>query len=623
MAKGKLSNSLVWILLGLLIVALAGFSAGGFGVNVRSIGKVGDQDIPAAAYANTLQQEIRALSQQTQQNITFEQALGFGLDGQVLEQVIAVTALDNEVSQMGLSVGDEVVRQTILNTPAFRGLDGEFDRVSYSEVMRNSGVDEREYEASVRRDTARALLVNAVSRGTTASESYINTLYEFLASRRNFAWTTVTSASAGASESTPTDADLLAYYTENPELFSLPERKSLAYVWVTPDMLMDEIDVDEDTLRGLYEERSEVYQRPARRLLERLVIPSVEEADAASARLTSGDVTFEALVEERGLSLDDVNMGTVTERDLEAGAEVFALEEPGLTGVLPSSLGPAIFRVNAILVEQITPFEEARDSLATSIRQDRAARQIEDRAGDYDDLLAGGATLEEVAQDGFLQYGTLEYYPGVEPGVDDGILAYQAFQQTASLTNEGDFAEIRQLEDGGLFAVEFLETLPEVLQPIEDVRDQVDQAWRDAEAIEVVMMAASELAEAWRQGDVPGNAGYSLTNEVDVVRSSSIPDTPPSFVTDVFEMEPEEVRVIEFGDQAIVVRLTATLEPDPDNAELVAIRDTLELSTTQDLSQDIIALFTQSVQTTSRIQLDQGAIAAIHNGFLSPHGGGY
>ena len=47
MAKGsnKLSQTAVWILLGLLIIALGGFGATNLSGNIRTIGKVGDKHI--------------------------------------------------------------------------------------------------------------------------------------------------------------------------------------------------------------------------------------------------------------------------------------------------------------------------------------------------------------------------------------------------------------------------------------------------------------------------------------------------------------------------------------------------------------------------------------------------
>ncbi|MEM8980664.1 MAG: SurA N-terminal domain-containing protein [Pseudomonadota bacterium] len=619
MAKGKISNTLIWILLGLLVLALAGFSAGGFGVNVRSIGKVGDQEIPAPAYANALQQEINALSAQTRQQISFPQAVSLGIDGQVLQRVIAATALDFETTQMGLSVGDENVRREVLATPAFRGIDGSFDRVSYSEALRRSGLSEREYEEAIRRDTARALLVNGVTSGAAPSELYMDTLFDYIASRRNFSWFAVTAEGLETEPSTPDDATLQAYHSENPELFSLPERKKLNVAWVTPDMRFDEVTVDEETLRALYEERSNIYQRPARRLVERLVFQTVEEADAAAARLNAEEITFEELVEERGLALEDINMGTVTESDLTAGAEVFALEEPGTTGVLPSSLGPAIFRVNAILVASTTSFEDAQEALGAEIRQDRAARDIEARAADYDDLLAGGATLEEISDDGFFKYEVIEWFPGSEAE----IARYSAFQAAAAQIQEGDFAEIVQLDDGGLFAIEFVETLPETVQPYDVIQDEVLSAYLAAEEAEAVQTEATTLAEAWRNGEPPRSAGYELTNEIDILRSDSVPGTPPVLIAAVFEMEPEEVRVIENAGSSIVVRLTARLGPDPDDETLGAVRDQLAQGAERGMAEDMLALFSAAVQSEARIQLDQGAINAIHQSFTNPHGGGY
>jgi peptidyl-prolyl cis-trans isomerase D len=68
-ARGKGANIFVWIILGLLIVGLAGFGVGGFGGSVRSIGKVGDREITTSDYARALQQEIRAYEAQIGQPV--------------------------------------------------------------------------------------------------------------------------------------------------------------------------------------------------------------------------------------------------------------------------------------------------------------------------------------------------------------------------------------------------------------------------------------------------------------------------------------------------------------------------------------------------------------------------
>ena len=55
-----------------------------------------------------------------------------------------------------------------------------------------------------------------------------------------------------------------AYYAENPEAFTAPEVRQLSYAWLTPDMIQDEVTVDETALRALYEERLADFVQPER-----------------------------------------------------------------------------------------------------------------------------------------------------------------------------------------------------------------------------------------------------------------------------------------------------------------------------------------------------------------------
>src|SRR5690606_13946061 len=137
-------------------------------------------------------------------------------------------------------------------------------------------------------------------------------------------------------------------------------------------------------------ERAETYQQPERRLVERLVFGSADEAAAAWERLESGEVEFDALVEERGLTLDDIDIGDVTEKQLgPAGPAVFALTEPGLVGPVDTDLGPAILRMNGILAAENVSFEEAREEILHDYAGDQARRMIANMREQVNDVLAG------------------------------------------------------------------------------------------------------------------------------------------------------------------------------------------------------------------------------------------
>ncbi|MGP1356757.1 SurA N-terminal domain-containing protein, partial [Roseicyclus sp.] len=108
-AGKKLSNIFVWIILGLLFVALAGFGIGSFGGGASRVGRVGDVEITAQDYARALQNEIRARIAQTQTPVNLAQLRAQGVDEAVLRSLVARAALAHEAQRMGLSLGDEEV----------------------------------------------------------------------------------------------------------------------------------------------------------------------------------------------------------------------------------------------------------------------------------------------------------------------------------------------------------------------------------------------------------------------------------------------------------------------------------------------------------------------------------
>ena len=88
----KRGNTIIWILMGMLILGLGGFGARNFGTSVQEVGKVGTRQIDVRDYARALNREIAAASAQLGTNLTFAQAQSLGIDRQVQAQVIATTA---------------------------------------------------------------------------------------------------------------------------------------------------------------------------------------------------------------------------------------------------------------------------------------------------------------------------------------------------------------------------------------------------------------------------------------------------------------------------------------------------------------------------------------------------
>lgn len=616
MAKGgkrKASNIVVWILLGLLVVGLAGFGIGDFGGSVRSVGTVGDEEIETQDYALALQSQLAQLQRQTGQSLSMAEARSFGLDRMVLESLVTTAALDNEAQRIGLSVGDAVVRKQIVSLPAFQGIDGNFDREAYEFTLDRNGLTPRDFEEQIREEEARELLRRAVAAGAAPPSGHAETLAAWLGEERRFDWARLGPEMLEDPLPEPTQAELEEWHAENPEPFTAPETREITYVWLTPDMLLEQMEIDEAALRALYESREAEFNQPERRLVERLAFRDMAAAEAARAALAAGETSFDALVEERGLTLDDVDLGEVARGDLPSAADeaVFTLSEPGIAGPVETSLGPVLFRVNAVLNAQTVSFEEVRDELARDFAADRARRQIDDSMDDIEDLLAGGATLEEVAAETPMDLGTISY----DGESVEGLAAHDAFRLAAQQTRTGDFPELQSLPDGGIFALRVDEVTPPRLRPLDQVRDAVAEDWRTARTAERLRA----LAEEMRTQIIAGTSFEALDllarSAGPMTRNAPDEDAPGAVIERAFALGAGAVGIADDGEIFHLVRVTEVIPADlslPDTRELI---DAIRARQRADLAEDAFALFTRALREETPITLNPTALNAIHAQF--------
>ena len=611
----KASRSFIWIILILVMFGLGGYGATNFGRSNAAIGMVGDTEIDANTYFREISATLRAFQQQTGQALPIAQAQAFGLTQQALARVISAAAFDYEAQRIGISVGDERLRQEVLSIQAFQDMSGGgFSRDRYEFALQNAGLTAKEFEANLRADLTRGLLQGAVATGISAPDAFTDTIYSFVRESRDFTWAKLPLSALENAPGAPDEAALTAYYEANPGAFTLPEIKRLTYVWLTPENVAATLEVDEADLLAEYEARAEQYNVPERRLVERLTFPDQQAAQAAMDAINAGETTFEALVAERGFTLDDVDLGDKTESELgEAGPGIFALEQPGIIGPLPSLVGPAIFRMNAILSAQYTPFEEVRETLRTELASGAARNAIADMIPDLDDQLAGGATLEELAET--TEGLTLETMAW-DVTTTGGLSGYQGFQEAVAGMGEGDFPELIVLEDGGVFAMRVDSVEPARLQSLDEVRDAVVEAVTLEQNLEALEEQANAmLPKLTEQGESLASLGLAEIVEEGMGRSGAVEGTPADMLERVFEMQPDEWAILPDVDGVILVHLDRVNPADQTSEEAVAIKASISAQVAQEIGLDLENAFSAAIQQQAGITLDQAMINAVHSQF--------
>ncbi|WP_210526674.1 peptidyl-prolyl cis-trans isomerase [Rubellimicrobium arenae] len=608
MAARKGNKLVYWLMLGLIVLGFGGWFTGGGRVRSTDMGTVGGLELPAQTYANALQAQIRQMEQQTGQRPTMEQIQAMGLDRAVLAQVVTQRVLDAEAQRLGLSVGDIRVADAVRGTPAFQGVDGNFDRDLYREQLRRAGLTEASYENSLRGDTTRTILQAAVLGGVPEPVTYSRILAAYSNEKRSVTWAPV-GPEAVTSLPEPTDEDLQAYYDDHPDEFTAPEVRQISYAWLTPDMIQGQMSVSDQEIQDLYNSRLGEFVKEERRLVERLVFPDEQAAQAAKGRLDSGDVSFDALVEERGLLLSDIDLGDVSRSELDgAGDAVFGAASGSVVGPLPTGLGPALFRINAVIAADETTLEEATPDLRNEIANEKAQSVIADLRSQVEDLTAGGATIEDLAERTDLEPGQIDW----SEGMSDGPAAYQEFRDAAAAAREGDFPKPVDLSDGGLMVLRLDGVTPAELRPLDEVAADVRAGWDAQARREAVLAAAKAQAEAISAGARFEDQGLTPETEPALTRRGAVEGTPPDFVSTAFSLAQGEARALPVGDGAVVLRLDSITTAPEDDPAVVAERTTLASQISGAISRDIFDAFARQLQAGTEIRINDQAVAAVN-----------
>ncbi|MCH2164219.1 MAG: SurA N-terminal domain-containing protein [Marinovum sp.] len=608
-----IGKTFVWILMGLLFVGLAGFGATNLSGTVRTIGSVGDKSISVDDYYRAVQGELRALTAQAGRAVTFRDAQQAGIVDGVISQLATIAALDHETAQLGVSISDERLGREIVALPSFQGINGEFDREAYAQSLRSNGFTEAEFEEDLREETARTLLQAAVVAANPMPSSYGDTLLNYVAETRDFSFARVDATRLETPIGDPTQTELETFHAENQARYTVPETRMITYAWLTPEMMLDTVEIDQADLENEYQANIEQYVQPERRLVERLVMPDAATAEAARSAIDTGDQTFEALVAERGLELADVDLGDVSLKSLgDAGPAVFNATQGQVVGPFDTNLGPALFRMNAVLPALETSLEDAVPLLREALAQDRARRAIDAQAQELDDLLAGGATLEELTSETDMQLGTIRW----TATSGEEIAAYDRFRQAALTVTNEDFPQIEQLGDGGVFALRLDDVQESRLQTLAEVGEDIIEDWRADARAKSVLSTADTLAEQLSQGSAAEELGLVFETRSGQGRGGLLVDLPRTTMERVFTLNPEEIETVAAEDgSAIILRLDAVTPPNVSDDETAALADVLAAQGEAGLAADLFEALARDIQSRAGLQLDQQAINAVNVNF--------
>ncbi|MGK9281714.1 SurA N-terminal domain-containing protein [Sinorhizobium meliloti] len=539
---------------------------------------VGDIKVSVSDFRLAYERQIALLSRQLGTPLSRQQAQAFGVENQVYAQLVAGAALDQLATDMNLGLSEDRLARLIGEDPAFHGVNGQFDRLTFSSVLRNAGLTEQDYINNRSQVAVRSQIVDALTDGYTAPKILVDAIGNYRHETRTIDYLLLSNANIDAVK-TPGDEVLAPWFESRKANYRAPEYRKISYIKLEPEDLAAPDAVTEEELRADYEKRKESYRTPATRTVEQLTFPSREAADAAAAKLAAG-TSFDDLVKAEGKTSADVLLGDFTKErmpDAKIADAAFAVaQDGGTTPVVEGAFGPVILRVTNIRPDAVRSFDEVKEELRNEIALDAAREQLVGLHDKIEDERAGGVTVKEIAEQLKLKLVTVDAVDasGKDQNGDEvkDLPEPRALLQEVFKADVGtDTLAVNIGRDGSAwFDVE--EIIPARDRTLDEVRDEVAADWTAEQQRAALAAKAKELKERIEKGaklaDIASELGLVVETKTGLTRGTNDASLSPAAVIAAFGGPNGHVANAPGigGDGQVLMQVTSVEEKAPADA---------------------------------------------------------
>ncbi|PKQ09885.1 MAG: hypothetical protein CVT73_00390 [Alphaproteobacteria bacterium HGW-Alphaproteobacteria-12] len=592
------------ILIGLLAISFGVWGIAdiftGFGGD--TVAQVGDQKIDGPTFQRELRNEMNDFSRRLGEPMTLAMASRFGVDRTSLSRLIGLAALDGATKDMGLAVGDEAVGIDIMTDPQLQGPFGQFDRDLLRQSLQQNGISEERFVEERRRLITRNQLVDVIRGGMVTPEVLIGAVMRFQEETRVAGYIILPPSIIG--EIADPDEDTVKSFYEAgaaAAAFSLPETRDFSFMVLEPEDITHTMSVSDDDLRAAYEQRRGEYDVAERRNVQQITFATEEAAKDALAKLRGGE-KVETIVQGLGLTMEDVDLGTVTRKEMlstDIAEAAFALESGTYSEPVKGPLGWAILHATGIVPAKPSTFEGVREKLRASLELEMAREQIYDIQNNIEDARAGGTPLSEIATKYDLN---LRVISGVtkdgKTRSGDPVELPELPKLLETVYANGPGEQIPPLDTGkdGYYWIQIDEVTPTEQQPFDEVRDDVVKLWKEKKRASELEALAAELARRGNNGEsfekIAGEYDRSVLKIPGIQRYAQNDTFSRTAVTKLFAT-PEggfTYGPVGLGDSMVLMQVDDVREPDlkKDDADYTKVEANVRDSLEADMIQSFI-----------------------------------
>ncbi|MFS2222462.1 peptidylprolyl isomerase [Pantoea sp. B65] len=517
------------IILALIIVSFVLTGVGNFlvGGNGDYAAKVNGHEISRTqlerAFSNERSRQQQMLGDQFSQLASNEGYMQ-QIRQQALSQLIDEMLLDQYAKDLKLAISDEQIKQAIFTQPAFQ-TDGKFDNAKYLNLISNMGFSADQYAEALRKQLTTQQLIKALTDTDFMLSNESDSLAALVSQQRVVRTATIDVGQLAAKQQV-SDEESKNYYEQHKNSFMAPEQFRVSYIKLDAASMQES--ASDSEIQSWYDEHKADYGQPQRNRYSIIQTKTEAEAQTLVDELKKG-ADFATLAKEK--SADPISARKGGDMGwLEPSTTPDELTDANLTskgqlsGVIKSSVGFLVVRLDDIQPEQIKPLAEVRDAIADKVKQEKGIdayyklqQKVSDAASNDNESLASAeqAAGVKAVETGWFSRDNLpaelNFKPVEQAIFNGGLVGENGAPGSNSdiITVDGDRAFIVRISEHKAEAVKpFAEVQAQIVDSIKHNKAE-KQAKANADSIIAELKAGKD--EAFKAAGLSFGAAKTLT----------------------------------------------------------------------------------------------------------------
>ncbi|MDR1139826.1 MAG: SurA N-terminal domain-containing protein [Rickettsiales bacterium] len=488
-------------------------------------------------------------------NVSEEQVKRLKYD--LLNALIEQKLLFNLMSDLGLVIGEESIKDHIKNTKYFQNDEGAFDKGKFHETLNALHMTEGEYTAKLEKILPAMMFVTSLFRDNypvTFGEKIDEQIYRNRHQTRVVDIVKITK-DAVTDAPKPNNQTLLDLYEKNKSHFYYPEYRTAQYISLDQKYFEDQVQISDEEVDDIIEQQKLKDQRD----IFNLIFHSKEEAEAARKALEEDKISFEQIAEEFGKTkLEEARMNNITKDFLPEGTgeKVFALKVGEVSGVLASSFGWHIIKVESVHQISSENLADLKKDVKSVLINRKSFEKVNDFINQANYKIYNGATIEEISSEYNLPIQTIGPVDASEKDQSGNSVESSNDLVSFIFSREKDQKSYFKGIEDAVVSVKITDIIPPKLQSFEEGKASVEDLWRDGFIREQMFKIGQETAAQLREkADLEKTQGVELIKDQQIHRNEADRQNYPfSFIEEIFNMKTTDsvTDPIQYNNEVII-----------------------------------------------------------------------